>query len=384
MSVVGLFSGIGGLEVAFASAGFEASQLVEIDPAARAVLRARFPNADIREDVTTLEALPADATIVTAGFPCQNLSMAGDKTGLAGRKSGVVEHMFRLLEAARVETVVIENVYFMLSLDRGKAMARLTSEFERLGFRWAYRVLDTMDFGLPQRRRRVYLVACKSFDPRSALFGARQEQLSRAVPEVEIDKPIGFYWTEGRSGVGFTSDGVPAIKVGSSVGIASAPAVLFPDGSVRMPSLRACEMLQGFPAGWTRIEGELPGRKPEWRLVGNAVSVPVARAVAEALRARCPELAIESRPVLTDSPWPQAAWNVGRGIEAPLVPTHPIPLPRLSIAEFLDPDWSLLSDRALDGFIARAVAGGLRMPRGFLDRLRQAERRPARLAPIAA
>ena len=384
MSLVGLFSGIGGLEVAFAEAGFETSQLVEIDPAARKVLEARFPNADIRDDVVALDALPSGTSIVTAGFPCQNLSMAGDKTGLAGLKSGVIEHMFRLLEASRVETVVIENVYFMLSLDRGQAMTRLTSEFERLGFRWAYRVLDTMDFGLPQRRRRVYLVACRSSDPRAALFGARDEQTSRSALELETGKPIGFYWTEGRSGVGFTSDGVPAIKVGSSVGIASAPAVLFPDGSVRMPSLQACEKLQGFPDGWTRIEGGLPGRKAEWRLVGNAVSVPVARSVAEALRSQNATLDLESRLLPAGAPWPQAAWNVGSGLATPIVLTHPATSPRPSIAAFLDDDWTLLSDRALDGFIARAVAGGLRMPSGFLDRLRTADRKLTRAAALVA
>ena len=374
MSVVGLFSGIGGLELAFAEAGFQTAMLVELDEAARYVLKARFPATEIRADVAELTTLPDEATIVTAGFPCQNLSMAGDKRGLAGTKSGVIEHMFRLIRSPRIETVVIENVYFMLSLDRGAAMAHLVAEFERLGFRWAYRVLDTQDFGLPQRRRRVYMVASRTIDPRGALFGADVDT-DHGPPIFDLSRPLGFYWTEGRSGVGFTIDGIPPLKVGSSIGIASAPAVLFPDGDVLMPSLTACERLQGFPPGWTSVPGGLPGKKPEWRLVGNAVSVPVATSVAKGLREARTAPDMAARHVKTGEPWPQAAWNVGDGRRTPISKMRPKGLPAASICDFLDADWTMLSDRALDGFIGRATAGGLKMPVGFLDALRGAVRR---------
>ena len=90
-----------------------------------------------------------------------------------------------------------------------------------------------------------------------------------ALPKPDLSVPLGFYWTEGRSGVGITIDGIPPLKVGSSLGIPSALAVLFPDGEVLMPSLRACEQLQGFPAGWT--DSAINGEKNDarWRLVGK-------------------------------------------------------------------------------------------------------------------
>ena len=110
-------------------------------------------------------------SILTAGFPCQNLSMAGDKTGIGGKKSEVVSVLFDLIERSRVPTIVIENVYFMLQLDRGQAMDNLAhARLEALNYAWAYRVLDTIGFGLPQRRRRVYLVASRVLNPRSVLF----------------------------------------------------------------------------------------------------------------------------------------------------------------------------------------------------------------------
>ena len=72
MAVAGLFAGIGGFELAFSQAGFETNVLVDVDPAARTVLEARFPGVDIQSDIGDLSALPPDTTIVTAGFPCQN------------------------------------------------------------------------------------------------------------------------------------------------------------------------------------------------------------------------------------------------------------------------------------------------------------------------
>src|SRR5262249_54795518 len=148
--------------------------------------------------------------------------------------------------------------------------------------RWAYRVLDTSGFGLPQRRRRVYLVASLTLDPRTVLFADECERTEPEPPSIEA--PLGFYWTEGRSGVGITVNGLPPIKGGSGLGIPSPPAVLFPDGSVLIPSLSACERLQGFPSGWTDcVSREM--QRLRWRLVANAVSIPVAAWVASRIRA---------------------------------------------------------------------------------------------------
>src|SRR5207248_7779465 len=119
MIVTSLFSGIGGFELAFKQAGIESELIVELDAAAAAVLKRRFTGVDCRENVLDLVDLPASTTVLTAGFPCQNLSMAGDKSGIAGPKSGIVEKLFDLIARSRVPTVVIENVYFMLQFDSG-------------------------------------------------------------------------------------------------------------------------------------------------------------------------------------------------------------------------------------------------------------------------
>jgi DNA (cytosine-5)-methyltransferase 1 len=377
MAVTGLFAGIGGFELGFSQAGYDAAMLVEIDPAANAVLRNQFPNADVRTDVAALSGVPAETTILTAGFPCQNLSMAGDKSGLDGGKSGVVGRMFELIERSSVPIVVIENVNFMLHLDSGRAMLWLVEQFERLKYQWAYRVLDTMGFGLPHRRRRVYLIASRTIDPRSILFADNLSTESKQEPD--LSKPVGFYWTEGRSGIGLTADGIPPLKIGSAIGIPSPPAVLFPDGEVLLPSLSACERLQGFPDGWTRVDSQSKSRGARWRMIGNAVSVPVAHWIASRIKNPGNPDPLETSP-LTIEKWPNAAWNVGAGRMSVFANDRPVKARRLSIAKYRDENWTRLSDRALDGFIRRAEKGNLRMPSGFLEALREAPRaEPKRL-----
>jgi DNA (cytosine-5)-methyltransferase 1 len=374
MRVAGLFSGIGGFELAFSQAGFSTALLAEIDPDARRVLKHRFPDVKLSNDVAALTEIGHDVSVMTAGFPCQNLSMAGDKTGIDGLKSGIVGKIFDLIDKSSIPTVVIENVYFMLQLDRGRGMRWLVEQFELQGYKWAYRVLDTIGFGLPQRRRRVYLVASREIDPRGVLFA--DEAPSKLLEnKPNLMSPLGFYWTEGRSGIGLTVDGIPPIKVGSSLGIPSAPAVLFPDGAVLMPSLAACERLQGFPAGWTTVPDPGEGRRPEWRLIGNAVSVPVARWVAERIKEPGPVLEFECTEMVEGQRWPDAAWNTGEGRVIVKANDTPMRSPRPSIAEFRDLTWTRLSDRALNGYVKRVVEGGLRVPEGFVDALRAAERK---------
>lgn len=378
MHVAGLFSGIGGFELAFSQAGFANSLLVEIDPVARAVLEARFPGCLLLPDVAQVDEIPSQTTVLTAGFPCQNLSMAGDKTGIGGAKSGIVEKMFELIDRSNVPTVLIENVYFMLQLDRGNGMRRLVEKFESLGYKWAYRVIDTIGFGLPQRRRRVYMLASRTIDPRTVLFSDETKALSPI--EATLKSPLGFYWTEGRSGVGITVDAIPPLKVGSALGIPSAPAVLFPDGEVLTPSISACECLQGFPSGWISTNAPKPEKGPEWRLIGNAVSVPVVRWIAERLKTPGKILEFPTSNMAEGQRWPNAGWNVGAGRTSVRASDRPISVDMPTIATYRDASWSRLSDRALNGFISRAEQGRLRMPAGFLEALRNADRKISKAA----
>lgn len=331
--VASLFSGIGGIELGLHRAGFVPEGLglaCEIDDGARAVLAERFGlKAELRSDVRELRGL-GDADLVTAGFPCQDLSQAGLTVGIDGDKSGLVGEVFRLLAASKrrgraPRWVLFENVPFMLRLQSGRAMERVVRGFEELGYRWwAYRVLDAIHFGLPQRRRRVFFLASRSADddPRSILFdpvSSSMGALRAADVEPEDETAFGFYWTEGNRGLGWATEAVPTLKGGSGLGIPSPPAIWFSDtGEFVTPSIDLAERLQGFPAGWTKAECASARKNARWAYVGNAVPVPVAEWVGNRLLS--PVRVTEAgKPFDRDvrRSWPNAAFGIeGKTFEA--------------------------------------------------------------------
>lgn len=369
MRVAGLFAGIGGFELGLRSAGHSTILLCENDPHASTVLARRFSGVPLHPDVADLEVLPRDADLVAAGFPCQNLSMAGDKSGLDGSKSSIVDHLFRLLQDNHVPWVLIENVYFMLHLAGGAAMDRIVGELEHLGYRWAYRVVDSRAFGLPQRRRRVFLLAAFTNDPREVLLSDDAPTLAYGPPDMK--RPIAFYWTEGRSGSGLTTDATPPLKAGSSLAIPTPPAVLLPNGRVVTPPIDVAERLQGFPANWS---SSLRGRsaRHRWRLVGNAVSVPIARWIGERLDRPAQYDPAADVPLDSAKPWPKAAWYDGSRRFTAEVSEYPVRRRRGRLSAFQTERWPDLSVRALRGFVRRARQGNLNYPIGFLPALERA------------
>jgi DNA (cytosine-5)-methyltransferase 1 len=362
--VAGLFAGIGGFEKGLGAAGHETELLCEIDPLATAVLEARFPGIRLHGDICQLEALPRRVDLVVGGFPCQDLSQAGRTAGITGARSGLVGEVFRLLGIRPVERVLLENVPFMLQLAGGHAMEVIVRSFEELGYRWAYRVVDARSFGLPQRRQRVLFLATLEGDPRDVLFADEASE-----PEVEErEQPIafGFYWTEGTKGLGWAANAVPTLKGGSTVGVPSPPAVWLPTGEIVTVGLRDAERLQGFPADWTLPAEKVGRRSMRWKLVGNAVSVPVAKWLGQRLAkpGRFEERAI--MPLFPGARWPNAAWNVGEGRFTTQLSMWPVRRTAKLLHEFLaEPE--PLSPRATAGFLSRARKSSLRFAPGFLS-----------------
>jgi DNA (cytosine-5)-methyltransferase 1 len=367
MSVAGLFAGIGGLERGFEAAGFHSSLLSEVDPCAVAVLRARFPNASFAGDVATLTRLPPDTAVIVAGFPCQDLSPPGGKVGIDGSRSGLVSHVFRLIaRTPSVEWLILENVHFMLKLDGGRAMGRIVSLLEELGWNWAYRTIDAICV-LPQRRRRVVVVASPSHDPSEVLFRDNHAGVDERAPC--FGDAAGFYWTEGRSGSGLRREAVPTLKVGSSIGISSAPAVLLANGILGTPTIQDSERLQGFPTEWT-LPAEGMGRNVRWRLIGNAVPPPLAAWVARGIREPGPiAQGIHFHPLPTRTCWPDAGYGIGGTRMAADIGEGFSASARPLLSDFLQDPLIRLSPRAIRGFVSRARGGGLRWPKGFLDRV---------------
>ena len=367
MKIAGLFSGIGGLELPFHARGAEASLLCDIWDASRCVLGARFPGVPLVDDIGNLETLPAGVQVVTAGFPCTDLSQAGRTAGISGDASGLVSHVFRLLHGRDIEWLVLENVRNMLVLDRGRAMAYLVSELEALGFQWAYRLVDSRFSGVPQRRHRVLFAASHHHDPREVLFA---DEAGEPSTQTFRDDAFGFYWTEGLSGLGWAQDAVPPLKGGSTIGIPSPPGVWIPGAAVGhklvTPDINDAEALQGFDRGWT--EPAMSGKKkgPRWKLVGNAVTVGVAEWLIDRLY-QPGSVVIPDRELTDLERWPNAAF--GRAGRRWLFDASAWPVRRTyrHLLDVLSPDaLTPLSHRAAAGFLARTKRSTLTFHPDFL------------------
>jgi DNA (cytosine-5)-methyltransferase 1 len=375
--IAGLFAGIGGIELGFHQAlGVQAETvlLCESWEPAQAVLRARFPGVPLDPDVRTLRDLPAGIDVLAAGFPCTDLSQAGRTAGMAGDQSSLVAHVFQALRlaAARGGTppwLLIENVPNMLALDRGHAMRYVVDEVEALGYRWAYRVVDSRFTGSPQRRRRVIMLASASDDPRSVLFA---DDAGPADEATLADDAFGFYWTEGRGGLGWARDAVPTLKGGSTIGIPSPPAIWVEGGppgrQVVTPRIEDAEALQGFPRDWTRVATTRPLRNgPRWKLVGNAVTVGVAAWVAQRL-ASPGAFVDDSRLWQGPASWPTAAWGEDGKVWQVPVSEYPRQDRYRHLLDVVDAAAAPpLSHRGTSGFLNRLQQGRLGRHPGFRE-----------------
>lgn len=366
VSVISLFSGIGGFEAGFEEQGFETVLSCEIEPTAQAVLKRRFPDVQLVADVASIDTLP-EVNVVTAGFPCQNLSLVGNNSGINGRDTKIVFDLFNLIaRSPAAEWLVLENVPFMLWQRGGEAIEFVTKQLTGLGYRWAYRVVDARAFGLPQRRRRVLIVASKTRDPRTVLFSDDLDQPSWIEDDGKV--PVGFSWTEGKLGLGWAPNCVPTIKGGSRLGVPSPPAIWFrSSGLIGTPSICDAERLQGFPPQWTSSFGETLRENYRWKLVGNALPVPFASWLASRISSPSEADLSDREKPWAERVWPNAAYNMGNCIMRVEIGEFPVNAPSLGLSAFLHDAVKPLSARASLGFLSRAKTGKLRFQDGFLD-----------------
>lgn len=166
LTVASMFSGIGLIDLGLERAGMKTRVLCENDKAASTVLARRFPGIPIHPDIRELTAddlyaagCRPDATVTAAGFPCQDLSIAGGRRGMGeGTRSGLFWHVDRLLAEFAPRWVLLENVPGLLSSHSGRDMGAVLGALADRGYGYAYRVLDAQRFGVPQRRERVVIV----------------------------------------------------------------------------------------------------------------------------------------------------------------------------------------------------------------------------------
>lgn len=340
MKVGSLFSGIGGFDLGLERNGFDIRWQCEIDTNAQTVLRRHWPDATLYDDVTTLGGDVERVDLICGGFPCQDLSVAGRRAGLAGERSGLFYEFMRIADECAPTWVLIENVPGLLSSNGGRDMGAVLGTLGDLGYGWAYRVLDAQYFGVAQRRRRVFIVGCLGnparaaqvlFEPESCsgdtppsreagartaasvIKGAAIGRKPEAGPQYGEVLEDGTCYTlncteqhavaaclnSGGNNGGFRTEpgeGYPCVAFGIngvSGSLRSNPGSGFrSDGSnveavvsqgmaVRRLTPTECERLQGFPDGWT--DGQADSAR--YRQLGNAVCVNVAEWIGHRIMA---------------------------------------------------------------------------------------------------
>jgi DNA (cytosine-5)-methyltransferase 1 len=170
MRFLDLFSGIGGFSLGLERAGHATVAFCEIDPWCRRVLRKHWPDTPIYDDIRKLDLqdliddeIECDA--ICGGFPCQEMSRAGARTGLAGERSGLWREMVRTVRMVGPKLVIVENVAELL--DRG--MGEVLGDLAALGYDTEWHCISARDIGAPQLRDRIWIVAYA--------VGARRQRL---------------------------------------------------------------------------------------------------------------------------------------------------------------------------------------------------------------
>jgi len=169
---VSLFAGVGGFDLGLEKAGHTCVGQVEIDKNARAILERHWPNVPKHDDVQTAidwaneNELTGTVDLVVGGFPCQDLSVAGKRAGLAGKRSGLFFDALAFAQSVKAKTILLENVPGLLSSNQGRDFGQLLTELADAGYsNIEWRVLNSQFFGVAQRRRRVFIVASVGTEP---------------------------------------------------------------------------------------------------------------------------------------------------------------------------------------------------------------------------
>lgn len=159
MRVLSLFSGIGGFDLGLRRAGMEIVGMCEINKPAQSVLRNHFPEAVLHDDVRSVHYEPGTIDVICGGFPCQDVSIAGQRRGFNGERSGLWYEFARIIANTRPTWVIVENVPGLLSSNGGRDFAAVIGQLAEFGYGVGWRILDAQYWGLAQRRKRVFIVA---------------------------------------------------------------------------------------------------------------------------------------------------------------------------------------------------------------------------------
>ena len=162
LKLLDAFAGIGGFSYAAERlvGGYETKQFIEIDKYCQSVLKKNFPNIPIHDDIKTFKAERGEYDVLTAGFPCQDISVAGQQRGIGeGTRSGLFYEVIRLIREIRPKFVLLENVRNLLSHQGGETFQEVLFQIAKAGYDAEWSVVSAKDVGACHKRERVWIIA---------------------------------------------------------------------------------------------------------------------------------------------------------------------------------------------------------------------------------
>lgn len=321
---IDLCAGIGGFRLGFEQAGFECIGFAERDKFARKSYEAMYDTEDewTARDIADLRSgdIP-HADVWTFGFPCQDISIAGKRAGLSGERSGIFYKILELVKGKSPKDkpafLVAENVKNLLSIDAGRGFKEVLAEMDDAGYDAEWKLFNSKDYGVPQNRERVYIVGHIRDRGRREVFSTGNDQSNpvRLTPVIKADirdysmhKQI--FSVAGISPcitAGCAKGHSPKIIVSGTVDINNfecnkryystrgiSPTVntfarggsktkIDIGGRIRVLTPRECFRLQGFPDELFDKAKNVNSNFQLYKQAGNAVTVNVARHVAECI-----------------------------------------------------------------------------------------------------
>lgn len=291
---IDLFAGIGGIRLPFQELGYECVFSSEWDKAACKTYEANFGDAPAG-DITKIKAdeIP-EHSLLLAGFPCQSFSIMGKMKGFEDTRGTMFFEIERILKYHKTPVILLENVKQLTTHDNGKTFKVIIEHLNMLGYHIKWKVLNALDFGLPQKRERVIIagfldkekaekfdfnftkipysletVLQKDNEVDASLFASERIKNKRAESVKEKDVFYPSVWHENKSGNISVLDYACALRTGASYNY------LLING-IRRPSSRELLRFQGFPDSYKIVVSYQEIR----RQTGNSVAVPMIRAVA--------------------------------------------------------------------------------------------------------
>lgn len=306
MKVGSLFSGIGGIDLGFAQAGFEICWANEMDPDACKTYRLNFPSTRLIEgdikDIDPRSLEPVD--VITAGFPCQSFSVCGNQKGFNDNRGNLFFEIVRIVDVLNPAVIFLENVANLTEHDNGRTFNVIHNELVSRDYSIRYDIADACDYGIPQHRTRTYIVAFKSQDACDSFYFPNKCILEKKIFDF-IDKTVkvndsyylkhdsyqyrklsAFIKDDGQIyrfsdyGIQSSKDGISfTLKANMGTWKERVPYIKDRSG-IRKITPYECLSLQGFPKDYSFPNISITS---QYKQCGNSVVVPVIKGIAESI-----------------------------------------------------------------------------------------------------